>query len=112
MTSEAEKLVELTHEQRPRARCGRNWSLCHCQTFSPLDYRFIEADGRCRYCGGYTPEVFRVHMGEAALHEHIDKLNASDRARMREIVGSGVIVDSTARTVWTNSESRRLLRSA
>lgn len=81
------------HEQRD-AELRRNTKpnppymrLCHCQTFSTSAY-FINDHGYCGYCGSFTPKVFRAHMGEMALQEHIDKLAEHNRLKMREIVAA------------------------
>lgn len=66
------------------SRGGRP-SLCHCRTFSK-DHRWITSNGYCRFCGGWTPEVFRAALGEPALYSEIDKLALHHRIAMREMV--------------------------
>lgn len=65
---------------------GGKPSLCHCDTFS-ISKDWLTDNGYCRYCGGFTPEVFRLHCGEDALFDAIDLLAHHDRLKMREIVG-------------------------
>jgi len=67
-------------EMRPRPP---HMNLCHCETFT--NPRFRNAHGYCGYCGGFAPAVFREHMGEAALQEHIDRLELWKREKMRAL---------------------------
>jgi hypothetical protein len=59
--------------------------LCHCETFSS-SRDFVNDHGYCGYCGGFTPKVFREHMGIPAMHAEIDKLALHEREKMRKIV--------------------------
>lgn len=54
--------------------------LCSCQTFSPRP--IWNAHGYCSYCGGFAPEVFRKHMGDAALELKISELGIWEREKM------------------------------
>lgn len=56
--------------------------LCHCRVFSNSDGYFITPNGYCRYCGGWTPEVFRLACGEQSLHEAIEELDIHRRTKM------------------------------
>jgi hypothetical protein len=64
---------------------GGKLSLCACRTFSVSNH-FINEHGHCGYCGGFTPEVFKQHLGEKALHEAIDLLAYYDREKMQRLV--------------------------
>lgn len=74
-------------QQIEAARPSPRMNLCSCQTFYASPH-FITEHGYCSYCGGFTPEVFREQLGEAALQTAIDKLEIHRRLKMREIVGS------------------------
>ncbi len=64
----------------------RNPKLCHCRTFSKMDM-LRTPNGYCTYCGGWTPEVFRVHCGEDALVKAIDLLAYHQREKMKVLCG-------------------------
>lgn len=68
---------------------GDRARLCHCRTFSNQD--FTTANGYCRYCGGWTPEVFRAKFGDAGLRAAIELLDYHDRTKMYKL--TGLIVD-------------------
>jgi len=58
--------------------------LCHCRVFTSSDWRELPS-GLCRYCHGWTPEVFRAHLGDDVLEREIAKLDLHYRTRMREL---------------------------
>lgn len=65
---------------------GGKPALCHCRTFSTNSY-FITPHGRCGYCGGWTPEVFRTACGDDALRDAISELAIHDRTKMLQLTG-------------------------
>jgi len=69
---------------RPRGKPG----LCHCRVFSRNDGYWITPHGYCRYCGKWTPEVFRLACGEDALRAAIDELNLDYRTEMLRLTGT------------------------
>lgn len=73
-----EQLAEAAQPTPPQM------GLCHCETFSKSP--MWTAHGYCRYCGGWSPDVFRQHMGEAALQSAIHELAAHSREKMRQII--------------------------
>jgi hypothetical protein len=58
--------------------------LCTCRTFTEPR---LTANGYCRYCGGFAPDVFRKYLGDAALIAEIDKLDIHGRTKMRRLCG-------------------------
>ncbi len=73
-------------EVRPRSP---HMGLCHCETFTGRGPNALipwTEHGYCRYCGGWSPSVFRENMGDAAMRAEIDKLAIHDQEKMREIV--------------------------
>jgi hypothetical protein len=77
---------ERNHELRMAVKPSGRMNLCSCATFSEDSY-FINPHGYCSYCGGFTPEVFRAHLGEAALKAKIDELGIYYRIKMKAICG-------------------------
>ena len=79
---------QLVEAARP---CPPHMMLCHCETFTsrtdPGGIQWTE-HGYCRYCGGWSPTVFRDNMGEAALQAAIDELALHNREKMRQIVSA------------------------
>lgn len=58
--------------------------LCHCRVFNKDGY-FVTEHGYCRYCGSWTPEVFRAACGEDALQAAISELDLHYRTEMQKL---------------------------
>lgn len=62
-------------------KSGGKPRLCHCRTFSDST-SLLTTHGYCRYCGGWTPEIFRAACGEESLQQAISELDIHRRTKM------------------------------